>query len=775
MGEIRRLGGVFNASTGMDSAEYDITVPQQNFKEALGLLADMVMEPAFSHEDIEREREVILKELKLYEDDPESMLMKELFSQAYIEHVYKHPIIGHTGKFKDISREDISAYHAENYTPDHMVIGVIGGVPAEEASRIVKEKFSQYKRGGPRPCALAPEPPQIGARSGLISADIGVGYLAIGFHSTNAFSPDVYPMDVLSILLGGGRDSRLYERLVREKELLYSVSCSNLTPRYPGLFVIMGTGEPGNIHGARQEIFSVIEELKKGKITREEIERAKNMVSSGFLFLKEKMEDTISTVADTQLILGDPYFMDKYIDNVQKVSQDEIKAVAFTYLREENSTTIELFPDKFAGEQTKKAEDVGKAAEDERSMVLPNGLKLDIKKRGNLPIVSATIAFAGGLRAETEKDNGIANLTSSLLLKGTMHRGENEIVPTFEEMGGSIRSFSGYNSMGVTMSVLSKDFEKGLDIFADVVMNPSFPSLEIEKQKKNISAVIMQKQKDIFSEGMFEAGKLLYEKHPYSMRPEGTIETVAGISRDGIESFHGEYFQPAGAVMTVVGDVDIDKTARSVLAAFKGWKGGNKAIQYEEVTVLEKTREKEITMEKEQSFFAVVFRGVTVKDDRKFALFVINEMLSGGGGMLFEKIRGEEGLAYTTGSSAVPLVDPGYFLVYAGTVEKGLEKVRSTIFDLITGIKKGAFSDEQMVAAKNRALTEYAASLQTNGAIGLLAAFDELYALGPDAYKEYPRRISAVTRDDIVQCANDILDLDKCVIVTVHSSPGKKE
>ncbi len=768
--EIKSMGGTVNGSTGLDSAEYHITVPNEKYEQALDLLVDMVMSPVFTDEEMEKEKNVILKEIKLNNDDPTSRIMRLLFAQAYRENVYKYPIIGYEDTFRKLSREDVTAYHSAVYMPNRMVVGITGGVDPALAMSAAEEKMAEYSRGRPAQTAVMPDPPQIDMKEAEFTADIGLGYLTLAFHTTSVYSPDLYATDVLAILLGGGTDSRLYTRLVKDKELLYTVSCVNYTPRYPGLFLVTGVGEPDNIGKAIREIFSVIGELKRGGAKPPEVERAKNMVIAEYMRSHEKIESVNGSMTSSELLVGDPLFYGKYVKKIQDVGSDEIVAMAQKYLTFRNSTAVTLLPEAFI-EADEKKEEAGEKGESEEleSVVLDNGLRIFVKKRGELPLVTVTLAAPGGLRAENLDNNGISSLTAETMLKGTKKRREHQIVPEIERMGGKINSFSGMNSMGLSISLMADDFEQGMDIFEDVINNASFPGEEIEKLRKKTLAVIKEQEKDIFEKGMRYVMIDLYGNHPYSMRMLGEPRTVEMITREDIASFYGEHVTPDASVITVVGNIDAKKAIDSVSKRFSRWKGQSKPVQPKPVSPLEKTRKEDTYMYKEQALVLLGFPGVELTDKRKYALNVVSALLSGADGLLFHAAREEEGLAYTSGAVSVPQVDPGYFLIYVATTEDKLAKANETISDVLGRIKKGDVSDEDIGSSKNRLISQHAKSLESNSALSMNMTLDELYGLGAENYRKYPSEIRAVTKEDILECAKDIFDKPH-VVIEVHSS-----
>jgi len=765
--QIKKMGGTINGSTGLDSAEYHITVPNENFQEALHLLAGLVMEPVFTKDETEKERNVILKEINLRKDDPVSRRMELLFSQSYRDHVYKYPVIGYEDRFKELTSEEVISYHSKVYRPGRIVLGFAGGVPPDIAVEVAGKELSGYARGEAWVPAVESEPAQLDARDASFEAEITLGYLGIAFHTTSMYSPDMYPADVLSILIGQGQGSRLYRSLVRDKELLYSLSSVNYTPKYPGLFIITGIGDPEKLQAAEEEIFRVIEELKEQGVREEELERAKKITISSYLHSLERIASVTSSMTSSELFTGDPAFYEKYVGGIEKVDARAVQDALDRYLVRRNSTTVRLLPPGF--EKAETAADPGKSEEEDRSVTLDNGMRVFILRRPQNPIVSATIVFPAGLRAETSRTNGISNLTSSLLLKGTKTRDESMIVPVFEDMGASISTFSGMNSAGARMDVMSRDLDEALEVFADVMRNPAFPQGEIDKKKKKVIAYIREQDTDVFDRGFMALKKAMYASHPYAMRPEGEVETVGAMTREDIQGFHMKYFAPDAAVLTVVGDVNIESALEAVKKAFGTWNAKAETITTPEVVPPPEKQSIDIDMTKEQALYAAGFIGAKATDRQRFALSLVASVLSGSDGLLFDGLREEQGLVYTSNAFSVAAVDPGYFALYAATSEKNVSRAGRDIVSILKKIVSGGISEEDLDLAKKKMMTSHALSIETNSSLSLQTALDELYGQGFRFYTEYPGRIDSVTSEEVKKAASGVLDLDRITEVVVHS------
>ena len=768
--EIRGMGGTINAFTGMDSAAYHLTVPNDKLEEAIELLTDMVMDPVFTDEDLEKEREVVLKEINMHADNPGYKLSRQLYARSFRDNVYKYPIIGYKEKFVRLTREDIVSYHKSAYTAERIIMGIAGGVIPGKAISLASKKLAEYERGETWTPALKTEPMQLGEREATSYMDINLGYLSIGFHSTSLFSEDLYSTDILAGILGKGAGSRLYKRLVKEKELLYSVSCVNMTPKYPGLFIISGKGEPENLEEARSEIFAVINEIIDEGVTAEEIERIKSMISASLLRSKEQVYKTAFSITSSEMLIGEPNFDTLYIEGVSGVREEDVVEVAENYLKIQNSTTSILLPEGGTDNAIIQLSQENISADEEKVTVLDNGLKLIVKKRSRLPLVSVSAVFPGGTKSETKDNNGVSNLASNLLFKGTTTRSEDDILPYFEKMGAHLRASSGKHSFHLSMDLLAEDLNRGLDVFFDVIRDPVFPEKELQKAKRKVFASLGSQKKNMTTEGNFRMKKLIYGDHPYAMKNSGTKESVKAITREDIVAFYKERFLPEGAILTVAGDVDIEAVIRDISSKVSGWKGEARANKGKDINAIHGVLREEFTMDKEQALVLIAYSGVDVFDERKYTLSVISSMLSGGGGILFTTIREDMALAYTCGAGSSSQEDGGMFMIIVKTSEEQIAEVEKAVLDVVETVRDGEISEAFLESTKNKMITGYATGIETNSSIAKMMALGEYTGLGYEYYKDFPGKVKKVSLDDVTECAVDILDPDNRAVVIVHSN-----
>ncbi|MBI4974632.1 MAG: insulinase family protein, partial [Candidatus Omnitrophica bacterium] len=478
--EIKSYGGFINAAASHDLTSFTVTVPSEHLKEAISLLKDMLLNATFEKKEFEKEREVILKEMKLNRDEPNARLSKLLYDTAYIGHPYRYPVIGYEQAFRALKREDLIKYYNKMYVPNRIVIAVVGGIDKVDAIAAIEKEFESFKPPNYMIDLQAVEPMQISARRSEEGMAISLSYLAMGFHSTRLLDKDLFAMDVLSMILGRGDNSRLNTVLFKEKEMVHSISSWNYTPKDPGLFVITASLDKENLGSVEKAVLDEVDKLKNEGAKDDEIEAAKRMVLSDYIFSRQTLEEEASDISANEVLTGDYAFSRRYVDGVQSVSKEDLKRVANKILRNDNLTVVRLVPASFIAYEPKAA--VASTIEPTiKKEILPNGLRILVREDRKTPTISISVAMLGGLSVEDKHTNGISNLTARMLLKGTGIRKESDIEGALENRGGAIAPFSGFNSFGVNLTLLKPDLDFALDILKDILRDSTFPQDELGK------------------------------------------------------------------------------------------------------------------------------------------------------------------------------------------------------------------------------------------------------------------------------------------------------
>ena len=790
VGEIARViessGGDINAFTSFDETVYYVVIASRFAETALDVLSDAVTSSTFDPEELSKELEVVLEEIRRGEDSPSRVLSQKMFSEAFKHHTYKRPVIGTSESVKSFTREGILKFYKKWYSPDNMVLVVVGDFNKSDIKDKINETFGKISKTPIPKCDIPVEPAQKKINPFVISKDIKEGYFVVAFHGPEANSDDTPVLDVLSNILGGGESSHLYRRIKEEKGIVNSIYSYSFTPKDPGLFVIGGTLKPENSKEAFREALSELYKLKIEKVSTDELQKAKVNIESDTIYTKETMQGQAQKLGFYEVETGDYVFEKEYLEKVSNVTADDIVRVANKYFYNDNMTPgfllpsdsvtinvndIEQIADNVSKQTLNKSEkEPPEIKEEVFKSKLDNGITLLVKENHAVPIFAARAVFLGGVRFENEKNNGLSNLLSDMFTRGTTTRTAEDIAVEVESLAAEIDGFSGRNSIGVTVESLSKNFDKTMDIFSDVILNSNFPEEEIERARREVLANINRQQDNPIRIAINTFLSTLYMSHPYRFDTLGTHKTVEKFSRQDLQKFYKKYINPENMVIAIAGDVDTEKVIESInkhFSDFKGEKLSLPAIKPENPA--SSVRESAVSQkDKAQAHILLGFLAPDLSDDDQYAFEIMNTVLAGQGGRLFTELRDMRSLAYSVTSFYTPGLEPGYFGVYIGTApQKEKEAIDGIKEQLSLLLEKGITGDE-LERAQNYLVGNFEIGLQQNSSQAARIAFDEIYGQGHDDYTRYAKKIMSVKTDDVLRVAKRYIDLDKYTITVLR-------
>ncbi|GBD39325.1 putative zinc protease [bacterium HR37] len=790
VGEIARViegdGGDINAFTSFTQTVYYVTIASRFLDTALDVLSDAMGNATFDAGELRKELEVILEEIRRGEDIPSRVLSERLFAEAYRVHPFRRPIIGTRESVSSFTREKVLNFYRKWYSPNNMVLVVVGDFDTGKVIPKIKEMFGTLKPKPVPDCRVPQEPPQNELRPFVFDKAVQEGYFSLAFHIPDVRHEDSPVLDVIAHILGGGESSRLYRRVKEDKGLVTRIYSYSFTPKYPGLFVVGGTLDPDKASSALSEILKETYRLKYEPVSLEELSRAKVNIESESIYSKETVQGQAQKLGYYEVEAGDYKYESEYLWRISQVTQEDIIRVARKYFKNTNLTAGFLLP---TGQQTIKEEDIveiarssSEAIEREfkallvspssevKRVVLENGITVLIKENHSVPLFAARAVFLGGTRFEDEKTNGIFNFLSEMFTRGTEKRSTEDIAREIESIAGEVSGFSGRNSFGVTVEALSRNFDKAMDIFADVILNPSFKPEEVERARRDILSDINREADNPVKVAVNLFLETLYKKHPYRFNILGTKDTVSRITRDELVSFYRRYVRPENMVIAVVGDVGEKDVLSVVDKYFKHMEKGHfkpPAVSPEpppdsvRVGVVKQK-------DKAQTHIILGFQAPTIKDPDQYPFEVLNAVLAGQGGRLFIELRDKRSLAYSVTSFLNFGLEPGFFGVYIGCAPEKEEEAISGIKEQLSLILKEGITPDELKRAQNYLVGNFEIGLQQNSSQAAKIAFDELYGVGWDEYKKYPEKIYSVTREDVLRVARKYIDLNKYAIAIVR-------
>jgi zinc protease len=770
--DVEAAGGDINAYTSLDQTVYYINMASRFAKQGLEILADAIQNPLFDDEELSREKEVVLEEVRREQDNPSRMTIEYLFQTAFKTHNYGRPIIGFPKTVKSFTKSDVVKYYRRWYTPKNIVFIAMGDFKTKEMLEWIRKEFSGFS-GSDIPSELPPvEPEQKRLRVVVKKMNIQSAYLAMGYHIPGIVHEDVPAVDVLTHILGGTDSSRLEQEIKEKHHLAHNIYAYSFTPKDPGILLIGATLTDGDVPKAIDAIQNEIKILSENPVTSEELARAKLGIRSGEIYDKETVGGQGSKITSFVATAGSHEFEERYYQMIADVRAEDVRAAARKYLTPSNCTAVLIVPDNSKWLKSKAAitKSLSPAIKNKKTRIestenkprkirLANGATMVFVENHNLPIVAICAACMGGVRAETKATNGISQLMARCFTKGTKNRSSLAIARDAERLAGHIEGFSGRNTAGVKCEFLSEHLNDGFSLFADVLSHPEFSKKEVGNEKRLQLKAIRDQEDALSSLAFIEFLKQLYPKHPYGMRSLGSKKSVSSFSSADVERFYKKIIRPSNMVITVSGDFnpdEIEKMANKQLLDLP--KGKPVVIKPKSDPKPKKPQISEVIKKnKQQAHIVMGFQGTTLSSKDRHGMTVLNNILAGQGGRLFLELRDKMSLAYSVSSINHDGLEPGYFAVYIGTDPAKVDTAIAAIKDELQKVIDHKVSVDELERSKQYLVGTFELDSQRNMSLANIHTFNEIYGLGLDALDKYPKRIMSVTRDDVQRIAKRYL------------------
>ncbi|MDR6238004.1 M16 family metallopeptidase [Aureibacter tunicatorum] len=346
--QIQRVGGENNAFTSPDITNYYITLPSANVETAFWLESDRMKSLSFNNEGFITQQRVVIEEFKQrYLNQPYGDLWLHMRPLCYQNHSYQWPTIGkNIEQIENITLKDLQEFSSKYYTPNNAVLSLAGDIDPEKGFELAEKWFGSIPSGEKIERNIPVEKPQTAPRTLTLHRDVPHDVVFKAFHMPGKNDPEYQAIDLLSDILGRGRSSRLFQQLVAEKKIFSSIN-SYVTGSFdPGLLVISGKLHSGKSPEEAVEVIDqIIEKLKTETIDDYELQKVKNQAEASLVFSEMEILN-IAMFLGYATILGDTNLVNEEIEQIRKVTPEDIKKISNKILREENSSTMLYLSDK---------------------------------------------------------------------------------------------------------------------------------------------------------------------------------------------------------------------------------------------------------------------------------------------------------------------------------------------------------------------------------------------------------------------------------------------
>ena len=784
--DVENAGGDINAWTSFDQTVFHIAIASRFQELGLDILADAVVHSTLDAEELARELEVIVEEIKRGKDDPDQRLSEELFASVFQVHPLGKPIIGTEESVRSFTREKLLEFTQTWYVPENMTLVVVGDFEHRWMKNTVERLF------GAIPAKKAPEhkylsePDQNAPREKFLTEPVLEAQFGLAFPLPGLDHEDLPALDMLGSILGSGESSRLQARLKRDMAAVSDVLAYPYVCGDKGVFFLEAGMPAKKLDDVIEAFGEEIERIGRHAPGISELSKAKSMARNEITYQTQTVQGKARRFGYFKTIAGDLGFHRRYLERIERVTPEDVRRVAGTYFNPNSVSAVALLPESEEiefheenplvarlerGRERMRKPRTGHAKPDAHGIVrtvLDNGVTLLIRCNPNVPLVSVQSAVPAGLRMEDEKNNGINRLLGTMLTLGAAGYDAHRIADTLDRSASTMSGFSGRNTLGLRAQMIRENYDIVLDLFTKCLLAPTFEPEEIEKEKIQTLEDIRNLH-DRPGRAAFELfAKTLFTTHPFRMNLLGTKESVTGFDREMLADYYGRHLSPKRLVIAVVGDVEPEKVIDDFALRFGDMPdtSGELAVPPQEPSQ-DEPRKISKALDKMQSHLLIGFHGLDFKDPDRHAMQVFNTILSGQGGRLFLELRDRQSLAYSVGAYNLESIDPGYFTVYIGTSPDKLDAARSAMQQELERVVHEPPTDDEIRRARRYLIGSHAIGLQKNDSVASSLLFDEMYGLGYDQYTRYSDDISAVTAEDVWRLAKRVIRLDAATEVVV--------
>lgn len=793
---LERVGGSSNAFATSDVTGYYETVPSHQLPLALWVEADRMGGLNVTQQSLDTERAIVIEELQLrYDNNPYGNAVRALLTLPYSYAPYQRSV---GGSVQDVNRAelaDVIDFHRTYYVPNNATLVVAGDIDFETTRSLIEQLFAPIPRGDDPP-PLPDYVPQEQEEAEFFTIEdplINLPALLVAYEIPPLVHDDYPALDLLSRILSVGDSSRLAKRLVDTGKALQADAWI-FDNRGPGLFAFILLANMGiELEELETASYEELQRIVDEGVPQAELDKViAGIRSSGILGLETAL-GLSGSIQSANYYFGDPQLVFTGINRYESVTSADIQRVAAEYLEAndrhvfnvvlseaEPAPTIEPYVMEDAPEMAPEYRYVIEQSEPPPPLeantfnypaisenVLDNGLEVVVIEQPNMPIISLDMYFAGGSTAAPQDLPGLASMTGSLVSRGTETRSAQDIAGAIEQVGGSVGSGGGGDSLSLGVFALIEDKDLAFDLLADMTLNASFPENEVERERaERVSALEASLADPGFLAGR-AFGRILYAGHPYGNAV--TFDSLEAISREDIVSYYESRRQPDNGLLIIAGAISAEEGLDYAERHFAEWQGSAEAVSFPPLP--ERSGRQLVLVDRPgstQANFLLGNIGIQGGSLDYFPARVMNHVLGGTfSSRLVQNIREDKGYTYSIGSGFSYPADTGRFVVSAAVRNDVIVPALQEVFKEIERIQTEPLTAEEINDARDGIVGEWVFHMETyQDFVGAVASY-KIRGVALDRLNKWLGLIKAVSEDDVLTIANSYIHPEDFLIVVV--------
>ena len=795
----------FNGTTNFDRTNYYETLPSNQLELALWLESDRMgyLPDKLDQANLSNQQDVVRNERRQSDENrpygvADEAVFHTLFSK---DHPYYPMVIGSHADIQAAKLEDVRNFFKLYYAPNNASLVIAGDFEPAKARQLVEKYFGLLKRGADVPHVKVTTLPITAERRKIVHDNVQLPRVYFAWLTSPIYKPGDAEADIVANALGGGKSSRLYKKLVYEKQLALDVEAEQQSLTLSSIFEIQATARPGvKAEDLEKAIDEELEAFRKSGPTPEEMNRARNSVETRAISGLELFNGVADLLNGYNHYLGTPDFLAGDIARYEKATRESVQVFAQEQLPPNRRVVIYALPGKQelepdvptppapakgttqAGGEAVNADAAWRekppAPGTARPLHLPvpeefklsNGLTVLYSERPGLPLVAASLVFRRGSGANPIDRPGLAGFTARMLQQGTTTRSALQIADRAADLGTAISTRATIDSSRIGTSSLTRNFPDILELLSDVALHPAFPQEEIDRVRSERQAALVQEKDEPFAIATRVYSAALYgPKYTYGYPEIGTADSLKSISRDDLQNFWQQNYVPGDAALVVTGNVKLAELKPLLEKQFGGWKSaespapamGTPQPSDAKLILVDRPDAAQTTL----VFFSL---GPARSTPDYPQLEVMNSDL---GGLFTSRInmnlREQHGYTYGAGSFFNYHVAPGPFIVYSDVRTDVTAPATTEVFKELRRMRDTPMSPEELKLAKDSMAQSLPGRFEHSSEAA--GTFAELYVYGLplNYFSLLPERINAITTEQAQAAAQKYIQTDKITVLGV--------
>ena len=795
-----------NGTTNFDRTNYFETMPSNQLELALWLESDRMgyLLETVDQAKLSNQQDVVRNERRQsYENRPYGIVEEAMFQALFPKgHPYHGVVIGSHADIQAAKLDDVRDFFRQYYAPNHATIAIAGDIDKAATKKLIEKYFGTLKRGPAVPPVKVQTPVITAERRIVVEDRVELPRVYMAWITPPFFKEGDADADIASSVLGQGRVSRLYKKLVYEKQIAQNVTSYQYSTMLGSVFGIEATARPGHtVQELETVINEEIEALRAKGPTAAEVDRARNVLETQ-IFNGLQLVGGFGGVAD-QLNLynhyvGSPDYLAQDIARRRKVTPETVRQFAQRYLAPNARVVVHGVPGKqvLAPEVPKPTEQAATGAAtvsinaDEpwrtkqppaaaaravrvpvpQSFELSNGLTVIVlPQTGGVPVVSANLVLRSGSDTNPLEKPGLASFTADVLDQGTATRNALQLAEEVAQIGASLDTGTSRDATTVSTSSLSRNFPAALALVADVALRPSFPAEEVERVRATRLASLVEQRGNPVQIAGNVMGKALYGTHQYGFSELGTVESNKQLTRDDLQAFWKQHFVPGNAALVVTGAITVPELRKLAETTFGAWSRGTATPA--KLAVPSAAPPQLVIVDRPgspQTQLRVATFGVPRNSPDYVPVRVMNTIL---GGMFASRInmnlREDHGYTYGANSQFVFWRSGGPFAVATGVrTDVTAPAVHEVMIELKRMIDTRV-TPEELTLAKDAISLQLPALFETNDRTATSLSTLFTHGLPLNYYSNLAEQISVVDAQAVQEVAKKYLLADRFAVVAV--------